>query len=224
MSKCKGGDSSIIQIYEKTPIMTTFYIKRVLILREPWCCLGGGTISWFAFTNCVDSVNLPLSFQVFDLVIKLTGRFSFYIKRVLILREPWCCLGGGTISWFAFTNCVDSVNLPLSFQVFDLVIKLTGRFSFYIKRVLILREPWCCLGGGTISWFAFTNCVDSVNLPLSFQVFDLVIKLTGRFSARSMKVLLYYLCEDAESLWTQVLIHRVLDHKRHLLQMRTCTY
>ena len=171
MSKRKGGDSSIIQIYMKTPIMT-----------------------------------------------------AFYIKRVLILREPWCCLGGGTISWFAFINCVDSVNLPLSFQVFDLVIKLTGRFSFYIKRVLILREPWCCLGGGTISWFAFINCVDSVNLPLSFQVFDLVIKLTGRFSARSMKVLLYYLCEDAESLWTQVLIHRVLDHKRHLLQMRTCTY
>lgn len=96
--------------------------------------------------------------------------------------------------------------------------------AFYIKRVLILREPWCCLGGGTISWFTFINCVDSVNLPLSFQVFDLVTQLTGRFSARSMKVLLYYLCEDAESLWTQVLIHRVLDHKRHLLQMRTCTY
>ena len=96
--------------------------------------------------------------------------------------------------------------------------------AFYIKRVLILREPWCCLGGGTISWFTFINCVDSVNLPLSFQVFDLVTQLTGRFSARSMKVLLYYLCEDAESSWTQVLIHRVLDHKRHLLQMRTCTH
>lgn len=96
--------------------------------------------------------------------------------------------------------------------------------AFYIKRVLILREPWRCLGGGTISWLAFINCVGSVNLPLSFQVFDLVTQLTGRFSAWSMKVLLYYLCEDAESLWTQVLIHRVLDHKRHLLQMRTCTY
>ena len=28
MSKCKGGDSSIIQIYKKTPIMTAFYIKK----------------------------------------------------------------------------------------------------------------------------------------------------------------------------------------------------